>query len=481
MNNQVKKNNGLEVPVSVKASTAYVVCNVFQKSLSFITLPLFIRLLTTTEYGQYSIYSSWLSILTIFITLNLPYGSFSTAMMDFKDERDKYIASVQGISTVLGLVLLAIYWIFRDGLNEVLELPTFLVVFMIIEIISSCAFLCWMGKQRYEFKYKNVIVTTVIHALVSPVLALILIFMSDNKGYARILGYSLVTSGIGLFFYIKNLYKGKSLFNKKYWKYALSFNLPLLAYYFSQVIFNQSDRLMINHYCGTDKAGIYSVAYSLATILVFVLNAVNGSYVPWLYEKIKVGDQKENKKVSLIIAGIMALMLLCIIWMAPEIIQIMAGAEYAEAVWVIPPVTMSVLLLLYSQFSINVEFYYKQKFFLVIASIGSAASNIALNAIFIPKVGYVAAGYTTLFSYLLFAGMNYLCIHRHNRIGGKIEGVLNVKYLVIMLMLFLILGVVGIFLYDYLLIRIVIIVIAMIFMIANCKKGIKFLKTLKYR
>ena len=77
---KLKKKNSA-IPVTVKASTAYIVCTIFQKCLSFITLPLFTRLLTKEQYGQYTIYSSWSGILTMFLTLNLAYGSFSKAMI----------------------------------------------------------------------------------------------------------------------------------------------------------------------------------------------------------------------------------------------------------------------------------------------------------------------------------------------------------------------------------------------------------------
>ena len=78
------------VPLTVKVSTAYAVCSILQKCLSFITLPLFTRLLTTEQYGQYTIYSSWSGILIIFLTLNLAYGSFQTAMVKFEGRRDEY-------------------------------------------------------------------------------------------------------------------------------------------------------------------------------------------------------------------------------------------------------------------------------------------------------------------------------------------------------------------------------------------------------
>ena len=63
---------------------------------------------------------------------------------------------------------------------------------------------------------------------------------------------------------------------------------------------------MIDHICGTDKAGIYGVAYTLGTMLLFVLNAINNSYVPWFYQKIRDGKGYENKSIATGIALLMA-------------------------------------------------------------------------------------------------------------------------------------------------------------------------------
>jgi len=85
---------------AVKASFAYTVCSIIQKTLSLITTPLFSRLLTLEQYGQLSIYNTWSALLTIVITLNLGYGSFNRAMVKFEDDRDGYISSIQTISLI---------------------------------------------------------------------------------------------------------------------------------------------------------------------------------------------------------------------------------------------------------------------------------------------------------------------------------------------------------------------------------------------
>ena len=135
-------------------SIAYAVCSILQRCLSFITLPLFTRLLTTEQYGQYTIYQSWQGILSIVLTLNLAYGSFSTAMVKYEKDRDGYISSIEGICLLLSLVFLAIYFPFRTFWNKVFELPTLFVVIMVVAMLTSTATSLWAGKMRFQFKYK---------------------------------------------------------------------------------------------------------------------------------------------------------------------------------------------------------------------------------------------------------------------------------------------------------------------------------------
>lgn len=222
------------IPIAVKVSVAYALCSILQRCLSFITLPLFARLLTTEQYGQLTIYQSWQGILSIFLTLNLAYGSFSTAMVKFEDDRDGYIASVEGICLVLLLGFLIIYLPFRALWNELFELPTSIMCIMAGDLLGASAIQFWSGKNRFEFKYKCVIAVTLMMSVVSPILAYFLVVNSNEKGYARIIGYSAISILVGGIFFIANALRGKKLYDKQYWNYALGFNIPLLAYYLSR-------------------------------------------------------------------------------------------------------------------------------------------------------------------------------------------------------------------------------------------------------
>ena len=149
----LKKWNAM--PVAVKASAVYAVCSILQKCLSFLTMPLFTRLMTTAQYGQYMVYTSWSSILTIFITLYLAFGCFNTAMVRFEEDRDRYIAAIQGLCTVLAGIFLAIYLPFRTHWNRLFELPTGLVLLMVAEVVMTFSLSCWYGKLRFSIMVCN--------------------------------------------------------------------------------------------------------------------------------------------------------------------------------------------------------------------------------------------------------------------------------------------------------------------------------------
>ena len=70
----------------VKAAFWFTVCSIINKCIQLITVPIFTRILTTTEYGQYSIFVSWQSILLIIATLNIyisPLHSLYICMLQF--------------------------------------------------------------------------------------------------------------------------------------------------------------------------------------------------------------------------------------------------------------------------------------------------------------------------------------------------------------------------------------------------------------
>ena len=140
--------------------------------------------------------------------------------------------------------------------------------------------------------------------------------------------------------------------------------------------------------------------------------ALSQTLSPWIYQKIKAGKAREVSDVSFLAMSLIAGANLLLILLAPEAVAVFAPREYYNAIYVIPPVSMSVFFMFsYDLFS-KFEFYFEKTGFIMAASVTGALINLVTNYIFIQKYGYYAAGYTTLFCYLIYAAGHFLMMNR---------------------------------------------------------------------
>ena len=410
VNNSIKiiKKKYLNLPVQVKASFWFMICSFLQKGISVITTPIFTRLLSNSEYGQFSVYNSWMGIVTIIVTMNLSWGVYTQGLIKFDKERNVFSSTLQGLTLFLTIIWTVIYLLFRHQFNELMSITTLQGIAMLIIIWSSSAFNFWASEQRVLYKYKLLVSFTLIVSILQPSLGIVLIICSKDKVTARILGVLFAQIIIYSAGFIIQLLRGKKLFSKKFWKYAVVFNLPLIPHYLSQIVLSSADRIMIQNMVNDRAAGIYGLAYSLAQIMLLINTALLQTLNPWLFQQIKNKEFFRIEPIANIAIGVIVIFNLLLIVIAPEAVAFFAPKEYYEAIWVIPPVAVSSLFLFMYDLFAKFEFYYEKTLFVMIASIVGAIVNVILNYIFIGKFGYIAAGYTTMLCYGLYALGHYL-------------------------------------------------------------------------
>lgn len=412
-----------------KAAIWFVVCNVIQKSMYFILIPIFTRMMTTFEYGQYSIFTSWELIFAVFAGLNLAGNSYNVGMIKHENDQERYTSAIQGLWWAVTIIVGCFVLFTHTFWESVTKLSLSLLVAVFIHILATGSVDLWTAKQKYHYKYKGVLILTVCLVVLTILVSIFTISHSEAKDSAAVWSKVGVLLFLGIITASINIYHGKAIFHKEYWIQGLKFNIPLIAYYLSLIVLSQSDRIMINNYCGTDKAGIYSVANSLAHILVILNTAINGSFVPWEYRKIKNKDYSAIPGISSALLLLIGALNLMLVGVAPEIIHIMTTPDYYSAIWVVPPIAVSSFFGFAYQLFVNIEFYHEKKFHVMVASIGVSVLNIVLNAIFIPKYGFIAAGYTTVTSYIVFTFVHYIFMKHVCKQVGERTDIYNIRQL----------------------------------------------------
>lgn len=294
-----------ELPIQAKASLWFLICSFLQKGVSVITTPIFTRLLSTADYGNYNVFNSWMGILSIFITLQIYSGVYEQGLVKFEKERKVFSSALQGLCLILCLLWLAIYLICKDYWNDLFSLTTVQMLAMIIMIWTTSTFRFWSAEQRVQYKYKTLVIITLFVSIAKPVLSVIFVLLAENKVTACILGLTLaeLIGYTGLFF--SQIYRGKKIYSKNYWLYSIGFAVPLVPHYLAQVVLASSDRIMIKSLIGESEAGIYSLAYTISSVMTLFNAALSQTLGPWIYQKIKDNKSKE-------IAGISYIALVCI-------------------------------------------------------------------------------------------------------------------------------------------------------------------------
>ncbi len=393
---------------ALRSGAWYAVSNVLMRSVSIITAPIFTRLLSTDDYGIVSNYSAWQSIVMIFTGLCMTY-SIGRAKLDFSDKFNSYISSIQSLSASIAFIFCIFAIIFQDWLSKFMHLDGGIIGIMFIYLIFSPSVDYIQIKYRYEFKYKENILISLINTLGTVAFSLLFIWIfNDHRYVGRIVGIILAIFLMGAYYFFKIIKDGKCLVNIEYWKYALKISLPMIPHALTMVILGQIDRIQILQYCSASDAGIYSFGYSYAILISLLINAVCQAWIPWQYEQHNSGNIDLVRSTNKIFNVLICFFTLVFIGLGPEAIHILGAKDYWSAVWIIAPVALGTLFQYYYSLYSNVEIFYKKTVMIGLSSIIAAILNVLLNIIFIPQYGYIAAAYTTFVSYFVLMVLHFI-------------------------------------------------------------------------
>jgi O-antigen/teichoic acid export membrane protein len=417
-------------------------------------------MLTKEEFSKFAIFQSWQAIFMVFATLNITSYATAKALVKYKDDQDNFITSAQSLTVILVFFVFGIYCMIKFVYGGFSQLPFWIMVLMFIDIISASVFTFWSQIERCAFRYKALVLVSIFTGLFSPGIALVFILYSDkielNKNWARILGWVIANGLIGLLLYIVNLRRSQSIFSAKYWRYCIGYCFPLIPHFLSAAFLQKIGQISVDRYTGGEKAGMFALANSLAMLMIVINDALTKSLVPWTYQKLAEGKYIEIKKPVNFILVMLAVADLTMVLIAPEVVRVFAGKSYMGAVYAIPPlVAVCYLGFLYNTYS-NIEYYFEETKLVSAASIVAGVLVLMLNFTLVPRLGYIAAGYASLISYIIYVIMHYYFMRKTLKKHMEDRPVYDNSFIVKLTALFVVLVLCTPVLYSFMLIRYII-------------------------
>lgn len=368
--------------------------------LSFILVPLYTSILTTTEYGTYDFYTTTVSLLVpiLSVCINDAVLRFT---IDKKCDNPNDVCTV-GFRNMLrsilifGALVLANY--FFNLIPTLNEYPIYLFLFFVAErfygLLNSVA----RGIDRVnDYAISGLINSAVV--LGGNILFLV-VFKWGIGGY--FIAHILANFVSALYLTIRirfSKYINLHLENKNTTKEMEAYSKPFILNSIAWWINNVSDRYIIIWLCGTSANGIYSVAYKIPSII----NAIEAIvHQAWTLSAVKEFDD-ENKSFYSETYNLynFGLIFACSVLIILD--QLLARILYAKDFYTawkyVPFLIISVLFAcLGGHIGAIFSAAKDSKVFAQTTGIG-AIVNVALNIALVKYIGVIGAAVATMVSY----------------------------------------------------------------------------------
>lgn len=388
---------------AVRAGVGYTVGNLLIKGLAFLSIPIFSNLLSTADYGVFNTYSAYISLFTVVISLGLP-SSIRTAHYDFGEQSKEYI-SCGALLIVMNLgVFLALGALCRQALETYGGLRRSLVFLAVFSSFGSALLSYYNNHLSMEYKSREFLAISFFYSFSSIALSILLICTHKGEAgyYWRALGNTtpmLIVAGYVLF---RLWRRERPCVRREYARYGLRFGLPLIPHDLSRIVLSQFDRIMIAQSVGDAQAGLYSFACNLGLPVEVLTTSIDTAWCPWLFERLREGDYGRVRRRAFDIALLMSVGVSALMLISPELIRLLSAPGYWESRYVAVPIVLSMYFAFLYILPAGVEYYLKKTQYIAAGTMAVALLNVALNALCIPRFGYVAAAYTTVVSYALY-------------------------------------------------------------------------------
>ena len=386
-----------------------------QSGISMLLVPVYSRLLGTDNYGLVSIYTTWLSILSVIIGLRSFYA-VGIASKDFpENEQLMFQATGVYIGVATSIISIVLITLLLKPLSNLLKLPEWSVLLLGFHAfgVFSIQMLNW--KFTYEFKpVKNLLVSTSMSlgtALISIVL--ILLLPMEQRYLGKSLGTAVppIICGISLLVFC---IKKRAFFNKIHLKYMLAYTMPLVFSDLCTTLFSGSDKLMLQWMKTNSEVGIYSLAFNFAGLLFSIEYMLNHSWQPLYFQYKATGNNQELYLHMRRYIRLFSILTIGFLLLSPEVFQVFAAPEFLNGKNLIPIFSIGCYFYFMEVLAINYKSFHRESKTVAVIAVISSLANLFLNTLLIPHFGVVGASVATAIGYLLGLICNWMTLKYAN-------------------------------------------------------------------
>lgn len=378
--------------------------------ISFFIMMLMARYVQPESYGQLSLFTTMISLLSIFICLNtngMIGVNFFTAS---KDVIQRFLNVTLITSLLVYLFFLTGTFLMKSQFEDWTGLDTAFqfcaISVCLLQVVSSSLLDIWRLEEKVG-RYGVFSMLMVISNLVLTVLFVALMKLDwQGRVYAQVLTCVLF-SIIAFIVLVKKGYLKRVFPLKKDFVEGYKFGIPLIPHSTSFWLRQGLDRYIINAFFVQSAVGLFSFAYNFANIIQIIGSAFNASYSVNIYKTLATADadsMRVLRRNCRYLLSVYLLLTLAVCLFASMLIPLVFP-KYSDCIIYLFPLCGGAMFQCFYLVYVNILFFYKKTKKLMYITFTCSLLHCLLSFL-LTKYGVIYTAYISLFSnMLIFMGV----------------------------------------------------------------------------
>lgn len=443
----------LQMKILAKETAIYGVSSIVGKFLNWLLVPLYTYVLQQqSDYGIVTNLYAWTALLLVILTYGMETGFFRFANKEGENSQTVYSTSLIALFTTSLLFALACV-IWRIPIANALGYPThsefiaLLGIVVAMDAFASIPFAYLRYKKRplqfailkLLFVFLNIALNLFFLVLCPKIQDWTIISSWYNPDYG--VGYvfvaNIMATAIQTLCLLPSIIEGfrnepkaidqepRTIFSWQLLRQMLRYSLPLLVLGVCGIMNQTLDRILFPFfYDGADaqaQLGIYGACFKVAMVMMMFTQAFRYAYEPFVFAKHKDKKSVEAYADAMKYYIIFSYMILLGMIFYLDLLKFIIAPSYWEGLKVVPVVLWTYI---FQGVYFNLSFWYKltdKTQWGAYFSIIGVVITFALQAIFVPRIGYIASASSSTVCYLVIMLLSYFVGRKHLEIPYDIR------------------------------------------------------------
>jgi O-antigen/teichoic acid export membrane protein len=427
----------------------YGMSSIVGRFLNYLLVPLYTYRYSTGEYGVVSELYAYAGFFAVILVFGMETGYFRFRQQVGANARKVYGTALNCV-LIANLVFVGLFFAYSDELARLLRYeqhPEYLrwfALFLAFDSLSAIPFAQLRAENR-AFQFAGIKIAEILVTIALNVFFIVYLrdlHASDpDAPLARLydpamgVGYifiaNLLGSGFKLLLLLPRLTGIAAGIDRRLLRRMLSYSLPMVVIGLAGIVDEMLGRAILKFTLPYDletnlqQLGIYGACYKLSVLMSLFIQAFRYAGEPFFFSYADKRDAKQVYAQVLRYFVIFCVFVFLLVMLYLDLFQYFIGAEFRAGLTVVPILLMASLFLgIYVNLSIWYKLTDRTGLGAGVALFG-AVLTVALNFLWIPRLGYVGSALATLSCYVSMTVLSYALGRRYYPVDYDVGAILG--------------------------------------------------------